>query len=131
MLLAILVSARLRFRRPWPLYGLLAAALLLNYAIRPERLLLDIPALRYVVAGALAFAPVCIANLVFSRSFRDSEEADIAFASNLLGIMAGGTLEYGALLWGYRALLLIALALYLGAALAGERTKQAVLAWRG
>lgn len=124
VLLAILVSARVRIRRPWLLYGLLAAALLLNYAVRPESLLLDVPTLRYLVAGALAFTPVFLANVVFSRSFRDSEEADIAFASNLLGIMAGGTLEYFALLWGYRSLLLVALALYLAAALVGER------AWR-
>lgn len=126
VLLAILVSARLRLRRPWPLYALLAAALLLNYAVRPETLLLDAPALRYVVAGALAFAPVFVANVVFSRSFRDSEEADVAFASNLLGIMAGGTLEYLALLWGYRSLLLIAVALYLAAALLTPRARQGV-----
>jgi len=30
--------------------------------------------------------------------------------------MAGGTLEYLALMWGYRALLLIAMVLYLSAA---------------
>ena len=120
VLLAILVSSRLKITNPWPLYGLLGATLLLNYAIRPESLLINAPALRYLIAGALAFAPVFVANVVFSRSFRDSEEADVAFASNLLGIMAGGTLEYFALLWGYRALLLVALALYLAAALIGE-----------
>lgn len=120
VLLAILVSARLRIRRPWLLYGLLAGTLLLNYAVQPQSLLLDMPALRYVIAAALAFAPVFIANVVFARSFRDSEAADIAFASNLLGIMAGGTLEYFALLWGYQSLLLLALALYLAAALVGE-----------
>jgi hypothetical protein len=74
--------------------------------------------LRYVVAAVLAFLPVFLANVVFSRSFRDSDEADIAFASNLLGIMAGGALEYFALVFGYRALLLVALVLYLGAAVA-------------
>ncbi|MGH2585315.1 MAG: spermidine synthase [Dehalococcoidia bacterium] len=120
VLLAILLSARLRIRRPWILYAMLFGTLLLNYAVRPESLLLDVPALRYLVASVLIFAPVFVANVVFTRSFRDSEAADIAFASNLLGIMAGGTLEYFALLWGYRSLLLIALALYLVAALLGE-----------
>jgi hypothetical protein len=36
----------------------------------------------------------------------------MAFASNLLGAMVGGTLEYLALLTGYGALLLIVAALY-------------------
>jgi hypothetical protein len=125
VLLAIIISSRFQIRQPWLLYGLLVAALLVNYVVPPERLLFDAPVLRYVVAGFLAFVPVFLANVVFSRSFRDSEEADIAFASNLLGIMVGGTLEYFALLWGYRSLLLIALGLYLLAALVGERV------WRG
>lgn len=118
VLAAIVVSSKVQIRRPWLLYGVLAAALLVNWAVPPERLLLAVPALRYVVAATLAFLPVFLANVVFSRSFRDSEEADIAFASNLLGIMVGGALEYCALLYGYRALLLLALALYLGAAVA-------------
>ncbi|HYU02770.1 MAG TPA: hypothetical protein VEL02_02895, partial [Jatrophihabitantaceae bacterium] len=39
----------------------------------------------------------------------------IAFATNLLGAMLGGALEYLSLAFGYRALLLIAAILYLGA----------------
>ena len=42
------------------------------------------------------------ANLVFSYSFRDTRTADMAFASNLLGAMVGGALEYLALLTGYQ-----------------------------
>ena len=101
---------------------MLAIALIVNFVVRPERLLFDTAVLRYVVAALMAFTPVFIANVVFARSFRDSETADIAFGSNLLGIMAGGTLEYFALLFGYRALLLIALALYMAAAVIGRYT---------
>jgi hypothetical protein len=126
VLLAIFVSARLEVRNPWPLYAVLVGALLVNYFLPPERLLLDQPVLRYVLAGTLGFIPVFIANIVFARSFRDSESADIAFASNLLGIMAGGALEYFALLWGYRSLLLVALAFYVLAALVGERVWRTV-----
>ncbi len=36
----------------------------------------------------------------------------MAFASNLLGAMVGGALEYVALLTGYRALLLVVAVLY-------------------
>jgi hypothetical protein len=56
---------------------------------------------------------VFLANLVFTYSFRDTKTADMAFASNLLGAMAGGALEYVALLTGYRALLLVVAGLYL------------------
>jgi hypothetical protein len=44
----------------------------------------------------------------------------MAFASNLLGAMVGGALEYLALLTGYRALLLVVAALYGLALLAGR-----------
>ena len=116
VLLAIVVSSRVKITRSRYLYGALAVALVANYVIRPEQLLIGVPILRYIVTAAIAFTPVFLANVVFARSFRDSETADIAFASNLIGIMAGGTLEYFALMWGYRALLLIAMVLYLSAA---------------
>jgi hypothetical protein len=55
---------------------------------------------------------VFFANLVFSHSFRDTRTADMAFASNLLGSMVGGALEYLALVTGYQALLLVVAGLY-------------------
>ena len=60
----------------------------------------------------MAFAPVFLANLVFSYSFRDTRTADMAFASNLLGAMVGGAMEYVALLSGYRFLLVVVAVLY-------------------
>ena len=82
------------------------------YLLPPESLLFDPPWLRYLVAAAVAFAPVFLANLVFSYSFRDTTTADMAFASNLLGAMVGGMLEYLALITGYQFLLVIVAALY-------------------
>ena len=78
----------------------------------PESLLIDPPWLRYCLAAALAFAPVFCANLIFSHSFRDTRTADMAFASNLLGAMVGGALEYLALITGYQALLIVVAILY-------------------
>jgi SAM-dependent methyltransferase len=112
VLLAILVNARWRIRRPELLYGGLFVALAVAFALPPESLLIDPPWLRYLLAGAVAFAPVFLANLVFTYSFRDTRTADMAFASNLLGAMVGGALEYVALLTGYRALLLVVAVLY-------------------
>jgi len=55
---------------------------------------------------------VFLANIIFTNSFRDSETADIAFASNLLGIMVGGGLEYFSMLIGYRLLLIPVIVFY-------------------
>ena len=112
VLLAILVNARWRIRRPAALYGALFAALAIAFLLPPESLLVDPPWLRYLLAGVVAFAPVFLANLVFTYSFRDTRTADMAFASNLLGAMAGGAMEYVALLTGYRFLLVVVAALY-------------------
>jgi hypothetical protein len=90
------------------LFGSLGLAWLLP----PEQLLIDPPALRYVLASVLAFAPIVFANLIFAHSFRDTTKADLSFASNLLGAMVGGALEYVALLSGYKALLLVVAGLY-------------------
>jgi SAM-dependent methyltransferase len=112
VLLAILINARFPIRRPWLLYLGLFTSLGMAYLMPPESLLIDPPWLRYALAAAVAFAPVFFANLVFSYSFRDTRSADMAFASNLLGAMVGGALEYLALLTGYRALLLLVAGLY-------------------
>jgi hypothetical protein len=123
VLLAILVTSRLTLRRPHLLYVALMASIGLAFLLPPGSLLVDPPWLRYVLAAALAFAPVFFANLVFSYSFRDTKTADMAFASNLLGAMVGGAIEYVALITGYQALLVIVAALYVGAYLLATRVR--------
>jgi SAM-dependent methyltransferase len=112
VLAAIGVNARFPIRNARPLYAVLFAVLAIGYLAPPDSLLLEPAWLRYVVAGGLTFAPVFVANLVFSRSFRDTRTADMAFASNLLGAMVGGAVEYLALITGYQALLLVVAGLY-------------------
>ena len=112
VLLAILANSRLKVQHSRPLYVLLFAALAVAFVLPPEQLLIDPPWLRYLLAGAVAFAPVFLANLVFTFSFRDTKIADMAFASNLLGAMIGGVIEYAALITGYRALLIAVACLY-------------------
>jgi MFS family permease len=121
VLLAIEVSTRLPRIRPVALYGALALSLAIAYLVPPEWLLHFASLPRFGLATALAFAPVFFANLVFADRFRDVEDASVAFGTNLLGAMFGGTLEYAALMIGYRALLIVALALYALAAYAGRR----------
>jgi hypothetical protein len=113
VLAAILVNQRVRFRNPVLLYAGLFGSLALAIVLPPASLLLDPPWLRYVIAAALAFAPIFFANLVFSYSFRDTKAADMAFASNLLGAVVGGAVEYVALVTGYSWLLFLVGGLYL------------------
>ena len=112
VLLAVLVNSRLKIRRITPFYLLLFGVLVLNLLLPPEVLLLNNPVARYLLASILAFTPVFLANIIFANSFRDSEAADIAFASNLLGIMVGGAMEYFSMLIGYRLLLIPVIVFY-------------------
>ena len=122
VLLAVGINARIDIKRPAILYAVLFATLAVNYFV-PVGALLDIGSsgLRYLLVSLLAFAPVFVANLVFSRSFRDTAQADSAFASNLIGIMVGGMVEYAALATGYQALLLPVAAFYATALLLTRR----------
>lgn len=113
VLAAIAVNAAWRVRDARWLYGALGLALALGYALPPASLLVDPPWLRYALASAITFAPIFLANLVFAHSFRDTDTADMAFASNLLGAMVGGVAEWAALVTGYQALLLLVGACYL------------------
>jgi SAM-dependent methyltransferase len=123
VLLAIAINARFRIRNPVPLYTALLVSIAIAWWLPPATLLIEPAWLRYLIAGILAFAPVFFANLVFSHSFRDTWTADMAFASNLLGAMVGGALEYIGLLTGYQLLLLIVAALYVAAWLASTRVR--------
>jgi hypothetical protein len=119
VMLAVFLSSRLKLRPSVPLYALLVAALLLAYFV-PQDAFLSIGSLplRYGLASTVAFLPVLIANLVFAGSFRGTgPTADVAFASNLIGIMLGGALEYVSLLTGYQNLLLVVIGFYLLSAL--------------
>src|SRR5205807_6559111 len=114
---------RFQVRHIWIFYALLFGMLVANFVLKPETLLLQDPVVRYVAASFLAFAPVFLANVIFSNSFRDSEAADIAFASNLLGIMVGGMLEYFSMLIGYHLLLVPVIAFYALALLLSRRSR--------
>jgi hypothetical protein len=112
VLLAIVINYKFPIRRPTLFYVFLFVSIVVAYLLPPESLLFEPAWLRYVVAAGLAFAPIFFANLVFSYSFRETSMADMAFASNLLGSVVGGALEYLALVTGYQALLIVVAVLY-------------------
>jgi hypothetical protein len=127
VMLAIYISAKFPLRPSALLYGLLVAALVAAYLIPQDAFLsIDFLPLRYALASIVAFLPVFLANLVFAGSFKGTgPSADVAFASNLIGIMLGGMLEYTSLLIGYRHLLLIVIGFYVLSALLLRRREPA------
>jgi hypothetical protein len=126
VLLAVLFNAKFQVKNLWILYTILFVLLVLNYFISLDNFLniSSIP-LRYSLASLLAFAPIFTANIVFSHAFRDSFSADIAFASNLLGSVIGGILEYLALAFGYQSLILVVIFFYLLAFVTRQRAERA------
>ena len=112
VLAAVEIARRVRLPNPRVLYVLLALSLVLAYLVQPERLLALGPAPRFLAAAILAFLPVLLANLIFAQRFQDVESSTAAFAANLLGAMVGGVLEYGAIIVGYRNLLIVVAFLY-------------------
>jgi hypothetical protein len=123
VLLAIAVNSRFRIRNPMPLYVALLVSILVAWLLPADRLLIEPSWLRYLVASVVTFAPIFLANLVFSHSFGDTWTADMAFAVNLLGAMVGGAIEYVALITGYQALLVVVGVLYALAFLAATQVR--------
>jgi len=126
VMLAVFLSARFPVKAGPALYVALVAALVLAYVVPQDAFLsIGLLPLRYALASIVAFLPVFLANLVFAGSFKGTgPTADVAFASNLIGIMLGGMLEYTSLLIGYRHLLLLVIGFYILSALLLRRWRQ-------
>jgi len=121
VLLAVVISKRVRLRNLAIPYALLAAALAIGWLI-PQSSLLSLAFWpRLLAACAIAFAPIFIANIIFAQRFRETSSSTSAFAANLIGSMVGGVLEYSALVLGYRNLLILAFLLYTAAFVTGRR----------
>jgi hypothetical protein len=74
------------------------------------------PAVAGTVAVAVFSVPVVFAGILFASQFRLTVSQSSALGANLLGAVAGGLMENLSLVFGMRALLLVAMGLY---ALAG------------
>jgi len=116
-ILAVVLMANLWMQRiesvdrRW-LYVMLAGAVLLNFWFPIQVLLRVGLAWRLLVAMALMGAPIFFAAFIFARSFKETQNPDLAYASNILGAVVGGLAEYSTLVVGFRYQLLIALAMY-------------------
>ena len=113
--LAIETARRIELGPSWRLYAALILALALAWVVQPDLLLGLSVVPRFLVAVAIAFVPIFLANLIFANRFRDVAASNLAFGANLLGAMVGGILEYVSLITGYRVLLIIVAVLYAAA----------------
>jgi hypothetical protein len=113
VLAAVETTRRVRTPPLTVMFGLIAASLAVAWVV-PASALLGLPFWpRLVVAILIAFVPIFLANIAFSKRFAASDNSQAAFGLNLLGAIVGGCLEYAALLTGYRNLLVIVALLYL------------------
>lgn len=102
-------------------YALLLGLLVAQYFLPLGLLAQGSLELRLVLVVVWVGAPVLLASFIFSHAFARVTAPAAAFGANLLGVVAGGTLEYTSMIFGLGALSLIAAALYGLAAAAHAR----------
>jgi len=119
VILATILAANLfvltKLKRPRVplLYLLLLAALIVSYVWPISRWHVAPGAPVYAAAAVYLGVPILLAAVIFAVAFRRSRIGSKALASNLLGAILGGALEYLSLAFGIRALSLLAAAMYL------------------
>ena len=121
ILLSNLYVLAVRPRRLWPYYLVLLAALP-DQPTRADGYFLALPGATKVIAScAVVYLPVFFAGVIFATAFRSSVRPDIDFGSNVGGIILGGLTEYLSLIFGFNALVGIAIGYYALSALFGRR----------
>jgi len=83
--------------------------------------------LKVLAAGVLVALPIFFASLIFATLFKQTKDVGIALGSNLLGAVIGGFLEYTSMIWGLKALYVVALCCYLIATFYLIRNKNSVV----
>ncbi len=103
-----------KINRPIPRVPVLIALLLglaLAYAIPFDRLSSSASTAGSIATMVFAI-PVFFAGILFASEFRVTQSPSAALGANMLGAVAGGLLENLSLMFGMRALLLVAMGLY-------------------
>jgi hypothetical protein len=83
---------------------------------------------QWIAGGLMVALPIFFAALIFSTLFGQRADAPRALAWNLLGAIVGGLLEYSSMVFGIKALYVIAAALYATAFLLSKRGAEPVSA---
>jgi spermidine synthase len=125
-LVANFIVATTEIRRPWLVGGALVALLAANYLIPVGRVGFESRGLESLFYAALVFSPILCAGLLFGSAIKQSTSLARDYGTNLLGAMLGGVGEYLSLVTGFRVLLFLIAACYLGALLARGRERSTV-----
>jgi spermidine synthase len=125
-LIANFIVSTTEIRRPWLVGGILLALLAANYFIPIGRIGFESRAIESLFYGALVFSPILCAGLIFGSAIKVSTSLPRDYGTNLLGAMLGGVGEYLSLITGFRVLLFVIAACYIGAILARGRERRAL-----
>jgi SAM-dependent methyltransferase len=120
-LIANFIVSSTEIRRPWLVGAVLLALLGANYLIPIGRIGFESRGLESLFYGALVFSPILCAGLLFGSAIKRSTSLPRDYGTNLLGAMLGGVGEYLSLVTGFRVLLFLIAACYLGALVARGR----------
>jgi spermidine synthase len=94
------------------LYAALVASLLFNFLFHFDYLNRFDWTIRLLASGFVIAVPLFLASLIFAKAFSVVVSPSLSLASNLLGALVGGLLEYLDMLTGLRWLNVVALILY-------------------
>ena len=120
-LVANYVVTKVEVRRPWLVGSVLLALLALNYVIPVGTIGFESRAGESLFYAVLMFSPILCAGLLFGSAIKRSTSLARDYGTNLLGAMVGGVGEYLSLVTGFRALLFLIAACYIGAIAARRR----------
>ena len=126
LLLALLAANAIAERVKLPRQSWIWAGLIVSLAVAyglPFGRINASPETTGVIAIVVFSVPVLFAGILFSVEFRNTPSPSSALNANVLGAVTGGLLENLSLLFGLRALLLVAMILYCIAGFALWRTR--------
>jgi len=116
-----------RFEKILLMYLLLGISLLASFFFPVSSLGIESRMLKYLLAGLFVALPFVFAAFIFGMDFRKAgDQATVFLASNMLGAIFGGMVEYASMIYGIKSLYLFSLALYFIAMLAMTARRTAV-----
>ncbi len=125
-LIANFIVSATEIRRPWLVGCALVALLVANFLIPIGRVGFESRGLESLFYAVLVFSPILCAGLLFGSAIKRSTSLARDYGTNLLGAMLGGVGEYLSLVTGFRVLLFLIAACYVGALLARGRERGSV-----
>ena len=125
-LIANFIVSATEIRRPWLVGCALVALLVANFLIPIGRVGFESRGLESLFYAVLVFSPILCAGLLFGSAIKRSTSLARDYGTNLLGAMLGGVGEYLSLVTGFRVLLFLIAACYVGALLARSRERGSV-----